>query len=146
MKKFLFVFILSVVFSVTVAAQGTSNSSSKTDESKWSTMSYVNLPILKILEGRDCYVVLYQKNKVGVGKTVVPKAWAKGTPDNPRKLKLRKSPNSLGSYLTVIKKDGQFSRVIINTTLNKKDSVWGVADYHSTIEGSDKETLEELEL
>lgn len=145
MKKFLLVVIFSVLVSLTVSAQGTSNSSSKTDESKWSTMTYVNVPIVKILEGKDCYVVLYQKNRVGVGKVVLPKKWAKGTPDNPRKLKLRKTPTSMGSYLTVIKKDGQFSRVIINTTLNKKNEVWGVVDYRQEVEGSDKDTLEELD-
>ena len=41
-------------------------------ESKWSSLSYVNVPVLKVLEGVDAYVVVYQKNKTGVGNVIVP--------------------------------------------------------------------------
>ena len=36
------------------------------------------MAIPQILEGKDGYVVIYQKNKTGIGSTVVPKKWAKG--------------------------------------------------------------------
>ena len=47
--------------------------------------------------------------------------------------------------MTVIKDDGEFKRVILSVPMNKSDSIWGVADYRKTMEGEDKETLEELE-
>ena len=115
-------------------------------EEMWSDMTYQNVPIMKILEAKDAYVVIYQKNKIGVANTVIPKAWAQGNPDEPRKLKFRKVRRAVDSYMTVVKKGGEFQRVILNIPLSKHNSVWGVADYHKEIEGSDKETLEELEL
>lgn len=145
MKKSLFILIFSILFTLTVAAQGTSNNPKKTDESKWSTMTYENVPIVKILDSKDAFVVLYQKHRIGVGKVVIPKTWAKGNPESPRKLKFRKVTNPNNAYLTVVKKDGQFFRVIINTTMNKKDSIWGVVDYRVPVDGADKETLEELD-
>ena len=48
--------------------------------------------------------------------------------------------------MTVVKKNGEFKQVILNVPLSKFDPVWGLADYKKEIEGSDKDTLEELEL
>ena len=114
-------------------------------EGKWSNLSYVNVPILKILEGKNAYSIIYQKNQVGVGSVVIPKAWVKSSPDSPRKLKFRKVRSGYNSFMTVIKDDGEFKRVILSVPMNKSDSIWGVADYRKTMEGEDKETLEELE-
>ena len=89
---------------------------------------------------------MYQKNKIGIGKTVIPKKWAKGNTENPRKLKFRNTTLANGAYMSVVKKDGEFHRVILTLPMNKQNSIWGVADYHKEIEGSDKDTLEELDL
>ena len=109
-------------------------------------MSYVNVPVLKILEGVDAYVVVYQKNKTGVGNVIVPKKWSKGNPEEPRKLKFRDSKNNKTSFMTVVKKEGEFHRVILTVPMNKRMSIWGNTASRKPIEGADKDTLEELEL
>ena len=147
MKKLLILFSLMTIFSVGLFAQEKNGVGEyEKDETKWSSLSYVNVPILKIFEGVDAYVVVYQKNKIGVGKTTIPKSWAHGNPENPRKLKFRTVKNNVNSFMTVVKKDGKFHRVIISAPLDKKRSIWGLTDSRKSIEGSDKETLEDIEL
>lgn len=148
MKKILLVLALFTVFSgLLFAAENTKDSGTSFEktEGKWSDISYVNVPILKILEGKNAYSIIYQKNQVGVGSVVIPKAWAKGSTDSPRKLKFRKVRSGYNSFMTVIKDEGEFKRIILSVPMNKSDSIWGVADYRKTMEGEDKETLEELE-
>ena len=148
MKKKLLILALFTVFSrLLFAAEKTNDSGTSFEktEGKWSNLSYVNVPILKILEGKNAYSIIYQKNHVGVGSVVIPKAWAKGTPEEPRKLKFRKVRSGYNSFMTVIKDEGEFKRVILSVPMNKSDSIWGVADYRKAMEGEDKETLEELE-
>ncbi|MCR5187591.1 MAG: hypothetical protein K6C97_01555 [Treponema sp.] len=150
MKKFLMIFALISVFTVSAIAQDNSESKKSSGpertEGKWTDLSYVNVPVLKILEGVDAYAVIYQKNKVGVGSTVIPKAWAHGDPENPRKLKFRNVRTSIGAYMTVVKDDDGFKRVILSIPMNKSNSIWGVANTRKSMEGSDKETLEDLAL
>lgn len=151
MKKFLMIFALISIFTVSAIAQDNSDSSKGSSgpertEGKWTDLSYVNVPILKILEGVDAYAIIYQKNKVGVGSTVIPKSWANGTPDNPRKLKFRNVKTAIGAYMTVVKDDDGFKRVILSIPMNKSNSIWGVASTRKSMEGSDKETLEDLDL
>lgn len=146
MKKTFLCFVLSLAVIVSLFAAET-NPYSVRDESKWSDMTYVNIPILKILEAKDGYVVIYEKNKIGTGTTVIPKSWAKGSPENPRKLRIRNIHNPAESFMTIVKKNGEFHRVILNMPKSKSSSLWGVLEYSSTkLEGSDKETLEELDL
>ena len=148
MKKTLLILALFTVFSgLLFAAEKTNDSGTSFEktEGKWSNLSYVNVPILKILEGKNAYSIIYQKNQVGVGSVVIPKAWVKSSPDSPRKLKFRQVRSGYNSFMTVIKDDGEFKRVILSVPMNKSDSNWGVADYRKTMEGEDKETLEELE-
>ena len=148
MKKILLVLALFTVFSgLLFAAENTKDSGTSFEktEGKWSDISYVNVPILKILEGKNAYSIIYQKNQVGVGSVVIPKAWAKGSTDSPRKLKFRKVRSGYNSFMTVIKDEGEFKRIILSVPMNKSDSIWGVADYRKPMEGEDKETLEELE-
>lgn len=133
-------------FTMAAVAQSSDSSSSDKDESKWSEMSYVNVPVIKVYEGKEAYIVLYLKNKTGVGKVVIPKAWAKATKDTPRKLKFRNAKSDKASYMCVQKKGGEFHRVVLTVPASKSSSIWAVADYHKEIEGSDKDTLEELEL
>ena len=64
MKRFLMVLVLASIFSMAAIAQ-----SHERTEGKWTDISYVNVPVLKVLEGKDAYAVIYQKNKVGVGST-----------------------------------------------------------------------------
>ena len=145
MKKLLCALTLAVLaltasFAVPVAYNETS-------EKNWSEMSYIQVPIYKILDSRDAYVIIYAKNKIGVGRTVIPKKWNRSTPDSPRKLQIRElKSGKLKPFMTVVKKSGDFHKVILTIPVDKKNSTWGVVDYHKDIEGSDKETLEEIEL
>lgn len=120
--------------------------STEKNDSKWSSMSYVNIPILKVLEAKNGYLVIYQKNKVGVGSVTIPKDWIKGSEDAPRKLKLRKVRRAMDSYMTIIKEDGEFKRVVLNLPLNKQNSIWGVIKNPNELNDVEKEVLEEIEL
>ena len=135
--------LLALVTSISFSAFAAENKNGGNS----SSISYYNVPILKIYDGKDGYVVIYQKNKTGVGTTVIPKKWLEGNPDNPRKLKLRKLEKGLlEPFMTVVKKDGQFLRVILTLPMSKQNSIWGVLDQNQRLEGTDKDTLEELEL
>ena len=119
----------------------------ETSEKNWSELSYIQVPIYKILDSKEAYIIIYAKNKVGVGKTVIPKKWNKSSPDNPRKLQIRElKTGKVKPFMTVIKKSGEFHKVILTIPVDKKNSTWGVVDYHKKVEGSDKDTLEEIEL
>lgn len=144
MKKILcavsFLFAVAATFAVPTAHN-------ETHEENWTDMHYIQVPIYKILDSRDAYVVIYAKNKVGVGQTVIPKDWIKGNPENPRKLKIRKiGSGRLKPFMTVVKKGGEFHRVILTVPQSRLDSTWGVVEYSKQIEGADKETLEDLAL
>lgn len=151
MKKLLMILAIFSLFTMSIVAEENSESKNSSlaperTEGKWTDISYVNVPILKILEGKDGYAIVYQKNKFGTGTTVIPKAWAKGNPDNPRKLKFRNSKKNSTSYMTIVKDNGEFKRVILTVPMNKSTGIWGVIDYRKGLDGADKETLEELEL
>ena len=49
-------------------------------------------------------------------------------------------------YLSYMKKDGEFYKVIINVPENKNNRVWGVVGSGQQIEGIDKDTLDDLPL
>ncbi len=146
MKKLLMVLALLTVFSAVIFAENNSSANApERTEGKWTEISYVNVPVLKILEGKDGYVIIYQKNKTGVGNVILPKNWAHGTPDAPRKLKFRQVKTSLGAYMTVVKDSGEFKRVILSIPMNKSNSIWGMVDSRKNLEGADKDTLEDVE-
>lgn len=147
MKKIiLFVVFAAVLALSTLSAQTKEKDSVAYDETKWTDISYVNVPILKIMEATDGYLVLYQKNRVGTGTVVIPKKWGKGNADNPRKLKMRNTRTSNGAYLTIVKKNNEFMRVIITAPLSKANPIWGTTESRKGLNGADKDTLEELEL
>ena len=145
MKKIFMILAVLSVFTLSVFADASSTNGQERNEAKWTDMSYVNVPILKILEGKDGYAIVYQKNKHGVGNVVIPKKWAHGTTETPRKLKFRAVRTSLGAYMTIVKDGGEFKRVILSIPMDKNNSIWGLADYRKSMEGADKDTLEDLE-
>ena len=146
MKKILMVLAVLSVLTLSVFADSSNTDGQSRNEEKWTEMNYVNVPVLKILEGKDGYAVIYQKNKAGVGNIVIPKKWIKGTPDAPRKLKFRAVNTALGAYMTIVKDGSEFKRVILSVPMNKSNSIWGMVDSRKNMEGADKDTLEELEL
>lgn len=145
MKKFLLIAILSSIFTCSIFAEQL-NLAPEKDESKWTDLNYVNVPILKVLDSKEGYVVIYQKKNAGTASVVIPKSWATPTKDSPRKLKLRKIKNPNESFMTIVKKGSEFHRVILTMPLEKNNSLWGVVDYSLKVEGTDKDTLEELDL
>ena len=48
--------------------------------------------------------------------------------------------------MTVVKDNGEFKRVILSIPMNKMNTIWGVADTRGSMQGSDKESLEDLAL
>ena len=145
MKKLMLILSLLTIFNLSLFAAN-NNANAEKDESKWTTLSYTNIPILKVLEGKNGYVVIYQKNKVGTGTVVIPKDWAQGSQDNPRKLSFRKVRRSMDCYMTVQKKDGEFKKVVLNLPMNKQNTIWGVVKGKGELDGCDKDVLEEIEL
>ena len=146
MKKILIILAVFAAFSASIfAAENSSASAPERTEGKWTDITYVNVPVLKILEGKDGYAVIYQKNKTGVGNVVIPKKWGRGSEDSPRKLKFRSVKTSIGAYMTVVKDGGEFKRVILSIPMNKNNSIWGLVDSRKNMEGADKDTLEDLE-
>ena len=87
MKKIALCFAALVLGAAALTAQKATQP--KLDESKWSSVTYFSVPLYKILQTEDAYVVIYAKNKVGAASTTIPKKWAKGNTENPRKLKFR---------------------------------------------------------
>ncbi|MBP5519172.1 MAG: hypothetical protein J6X84_01140 [Treponema sp.] len=147
MKRILMVLSVISVLSLSAFAQKKVGVSGPVrTEGKWTEISYVNVPVIKVMEAREGYVVYYQKNKVGVGKTVIPKKWVLGSQESPRKLKFCSVKTANESYMTVVTDKGEFKRVILSLPTNKLDSVWGIVDYNTNVEGTDKDTLEDLEL
>lgn len=146
MKKLLMILAVLSILTVSVFADenNAANGPERT-EGKWTEISYINVPILKILEGKEGYAIIYQKNKTGVGNVVIPKNWAHGTNENPRKLKFRAVKTSIGAYMTIVKDKGEFKRVILSIPMEKNNSIWGLVDYRKSMEGTDKDTLEDLE-
>lgn len=145
MKKIL-VFVFALFFSATLFAETQETKSTrKRNEAKWSSVTYVNIPISRIYQTSKAYVVIYQKNKTGLGSVTIPKDWLNGNSENPRKLKLRSVKGALQPFMTVIKKEGSFLRVVLSTPPDTNVDFWRVGDDNSVTD-ADKETLEEIEL
>ena len=145
MKKIFIIALLASLF-VSVAFAENQDLSHPKDESKWSDITYVTAPVLKILEAKDCYVVIYQKKYAGTATVTIPKNWNSFKKDTPRKLKFRsiKDPNQ--SFITVVKKGGEFHHVILSCPMKKHNRLWGLVSNDLKVEGADKETLEELDI
>ena len=146
MKKIFAIAILLCIFATAVAFAENQDLSHPKDESKWSDMTYQTAPVLKILESKDCYVVIYQKKYAGTATTVIPKEWNAYKKGQSRKLKFRNIKNPNEAYLSVIKKGGEFQYVILNAPMKKNNNLWGVLGMDANVDGADKETMEELDL
>ncbi|MCR5291143.1 MAG: hypothetical protein K6E51_14220 [Treponema sp.] len=137
-KGFFLTIVVTMLVAFSVSAQE-SNFQGK------SNLSYENVPIYKILDGQGGYVVIYAKYGAAVGKATLPKAWIKSSVENPAKLVFRAAPRGIKPYMTYVKKDGAFYKVILTAPVSRTDSVWGVVERGAKLEGTDKDTLE-LEL
>lgn len=150
MKRLVSVLLVLAAVCTGVMAQeaesGADGQDSGRNENKWASITYYNVPIYKVLDSKKAFVVIYSKNlsRSGSGKTTIPKKWARGTVDNPRKLKFRTTTGNLQPFMTVVTEGGEFKRVILTMPASKANRVWGVAK-ESAVKDADKDTLEKLE-
>lgn len=107
-------------------------------------ITYYNAPIYKILDSRSSYVVLYGKYGAKIGTVTIPKKWAKWQKNTPRKLTIRKCPNKINPYITIVKKDNSFLKVVLTVPTEKTNRVWGVAA-ESKVDSTEPDSIE-LEL
>ena len=145
MKK---IFLITILFSLFTCAMFAENQdlSYPKDESKWSDMTYVTAPVLKVLEAKEYYVVIYQKKYAGTATTIIPKTWSAYNRNAPRKLKFRNIKNPNDAYISVIKKGGEFHHVILSVPMKKNNSLWGVVSSDKKVNDAEKDTLEELDI
>lgn len=106
-----------------------------------SPLTYQNVRFYRIYDQKDAYVVLYEKQGVKIGTAVLPKKWISNK-EGPRKLIFREAPKGLAPYMTIIKNEGEFSKVWVTVPSNRFNNVWGIAPYGMKVEGTDADTLE----
>ncbi len=114
-KRFL---ILALIFCCTcgIFAQKAFEQSSK---------SYVNVPIIKVFEHKEAYVVAYVNNSNQIKYVAVPKLWFKqGTTE--RKAEVRALQKNLGPYMTICFDEGEFSFIYLCMPVSKLDAAWGI--------------------
>lgn len=145
MKKFVLALLLAATMAVSASA--VSVAYNETSPDNWSTMTYTQVPVYKVLDSREAYVVIYAKNRIGVGKVIIPKKWGAFNGNETRKLKVRNlQRGKVKAFMSIVKKDGEFHHVILSLPVNKSDTTWGILPHGVQLEGLDKETLEEIEL
>ncbi len=110
-------------------------------ESNKANITYQTAPIYKIFDSTDYYVVLYGKYGAKMGTVTIPKEWAKWQKDTPRKLSLRALPPKINPYITIVKKDNDFHKVILTIPLNKTDRLWGIMN-ENKVDKSEKDSVE----
>ncbi|HZK19583.1 MAG TPA: hypothetical protein VFC68_02530, partial [Treponemataceae bacterium] len=94
-------------------------------EDKKSSITYQTVPILKIYDAADAYLVLYQSSQANIARVAFPKEWFK-TRDI--RAHIRDTSEKIGSFLTVFYKDGVFYRLTVSVSLDRRNDVWGIID------------------
>lgn len=89
------------------------------------SFSYVNVPVLKVMEQRDNYVVYYRKFGTKIGCISIPREWFRQGQAN-RKGFVKPLAKNVEPYLTLFFEEGEFVRLNLNVPNNKMDKVWGV--------------------
>ena len=107
-------------------------------------ITYQTAPIYKVLDSKDFYVVLYGKYGAKIGTVTIPKKWATWQKDTPRKLSLRQLPSKMGAFMTLVKKDNEFHKVILTVPLDHTNRLWGIIN-DTKVDKSEKDSIE-LEL
>ncbi len=138
LRKGFTIAILSALLALPVFAAPTSGGTTKAD------ITYQIAPIYKILDSKDAYVVLYGKYGAKIGTVTIPKKWATWQKNEPRKLTIRELPPKLGPFITIVKKDNEFNKVMLTIPTSKTNKLWGIADANK-VDSSDPGSIE-LEL
>ncbi|MCM1321978.1 MAG: hypothetical protein NC041_08375 [Bacteroides sp.] len=135
MKKLFIAVIICVCMMYSAAAQEQSEEKS--------SATYVNVPVYKVFDHKDAYVVMYAKGS-NVGQTYLPKEWFQQS--GHKKGSVRALAKNISQYMTIVYKDGEFFRVILNMPVSRHDSAWGVypanVDVASKIENRDTLDIE----
>ncbi|MCR5387227.1 MAG: hypothetical protein K6E69_08915 [Treponema sp.] len=137
LKKGLIFAALCILLSLPVLAQ---ESKSKYN----SNITYYSAPVYKVLDSTEYYVVLYGRNGAKIGIATIPKKWAKWQKDKPRRLTIREMPKKLSPYITVVKKDNKFLKVMLTIPTAKTHAIWGFAS--KNVEGPSSDDDFDLEL
>lgn len=89
------------------------------------SFTYVNVPVLKVMEQRDNYVVYYRKFGTKIGCVSIPREWFKQGQSG-RKGFVKPLAKNVEPYISIFFEDGEFVRLNLNVPNNKSDKVWGV--------------------
>lgn len=136
-KGLLFTFICAML-ALPMMAEEANGGHQKAD------ITYQTAPIYKVLDSKDFYVVLYGKYGAKIGTVTIPKKWATWQKDTPRKLSLRQLPSKMGAFMTLVKKDNEFHKVILTVPLDHTNRLWGIIN-DTKVDKSEKDSIE-LEL
>ena len=138
MKKSLLALLL--VFGLTVAGVFAQEQDAQTNKYD-GNLTYRNVVVYKVFDHKDVVIVMYAKHDKSMGQVMLPKSWLH---ENPRKLTYRELPVGLNPYMTVLEKDGEFYKVILNLPpVRSPDHVWTVAKPYIDIgDAASAETLE----
>ena len=142
MKKMLLVLFMAACFALPALAQEASSSTPIWDHgTNVSAVTYRIVQIYRIYDQQDAYIILYEKQDASIGQVSIPKKWADGEGSTPRKLFWRDKIKTLGSYMTVYYKDGNFFKVMLTVPYNRNEAVWSVAPYGTKVDAT-VETLD----
>jgi hypothetical protein len=112
---------------------------------KKSEISYYSAPVYKVMDSAKAYTVIYGKAGHKMGTITIPKDWAKNKPDTVKRLLVRNCPPKIGPYVTIVKKSGDFLKVMLTVPTNHNDKIWGIAN-ENKVESTDGVESVELEL
>lgn len=132
MKKLIIIFLVSLLCFSLYAQQ----------ETEEQDLFYINVPIVRVYDHIDAYVVHYLKGNMSVGQVFVPKVWFNTQETN--KSRLRPLAKGVEPYMTVIYEAGTFQKVYINMPINRRHSSWKILSRN--IDVASKMNTETLEI
>ena len=112
---------------------------------KQSEISYYSAPVYKVMDSAKAYTVIYGKAGHKMGTVTIPKDWAKNKPDTVKRLLVRNCPPKITPYVTIVKKSGDFLKVMLTVPTNHNDRIWGIAN-ENKVESTDGVESVDLEL
>lgn len=135
-KKAIFIFALATALLMPIVAEENAGGHKKSE------LSYYSTTVYKVLDSHSAYIVLYAKPHNKMGTVTIPKEWARNRPDTIRKLLVRKLPPNTTPYITIVKKNGEFLKVMLTVPTNHKDSLWGIANENKVDDVSGVESID----
>lgn len=112
MKKAIVLLVLLVISTVSVFAF--------THESEY---SYINVPLYKVYNHQNGYIVMYTRDGLKISTSYMPIKWFAF---KERKAKLINLPKGLYPYMTIVYKNNEFQYVTLAVPRNPADPFWGL--------------------